>query len=69
MADKNIRLECEVNLSHGVRLNDWDEYYTKRDTDALLARKQDKLANIPGYDASKVQTLKNINGVFQWIDD
>lgn len=27
------------------------------------------LKNIPGYDAAKTQTLKNINGTFTWVDD
>lgn len=27
------------------------------------------LSSISGYDATKTQTLKNVNGVFQWVDD
>jgi len=27
------------------------------------------LTTIAGYDAAKTQTLRNINGVFQWVDE
>lgn len=34
-----------------------------------LATKQVDLLTISGYDATKRQTLKNINGLLEWIDD
>lgn len=43
------------------------------DTSLFTANKiiatTDFLETITGYGATKVQTLKNINGVFTWIDD
>ena len=36
---------------------------------ALAARGYLKLIAISGYDATKTQTLKNVQGVFTWVDD
>jgi hypothetical protein len=39
-------------------------------TDAALeARGYLKLTALSGYDATKTQTLKNVQGVFTWVDD
>lgn len=35
----------------------------------LSANGYNKLVSITGYDATKTQTLKNVHGVFTWVDD
>ena len=37
--------------------------------EAIIETKADNLTQISGYDATKVQSLKNINGTIQWVDD
>ena len=39
------------------------------DDTALASRGYIKLASITGYDATKTQTLKNVEGTFTWVDD
>lgn len=34
-----------------------------------LSGKQDDLTGITGYDATKTQILKNVNGTLTWVDE
>lgn len=39
------------------------------EADTVECEEVDFLASISGYDGTKAQTLKNINGTFTWVDD
>ena len=39
------------------------------EADTIECEEVDFLASINGYDNTKTQTLKNINGSFTWVDD
>ena len=42
---------------------------TKADTTYVNNSVQSLLTSINGYDTTKTQTLKNVNGIFIWVDD
>ena len=46
MADKNIQLECYVKLSHGVRVNDMSDYYTKEEKPYKIKNKNNSEGKI-----------------------
>lgn len=50
---------------------DVDDIVTQEDIDdtAFATRGYIKLASITGYDATKTQVLKNVNGTFTWVDE
>ena len=39
------------------------------DIEEEVATKQADVTTLTGYDASKTQTLKNVNGTLTWVDD
>ena len=53
-----------------LSINNSDEYIpTNNYHPATKKYVDDKLTTITGYDATKTQTLKNINGVLTWQTD
>ena len=60
----------ETQDNTALSVNNSDEYIPTRDYHPATKKYvDDKLTTITGYDATKTQTLKNINGVLTWQTD
>lgn len=59
---ESLYVETDGDVSKIVLENDIDDT-------ALATRGYIKLASITGYDATKTQVLKNIEGTFTWVDE
>ena len=60
----------ETMSNMALSINNSDEYIPTKDYHPATKKYvDDKLTTITGYDATKTQTLKNINGVLTWQTD
>ena len=70
-AGDGIIIENDEISVDGVQPNFADsETISEADSEEITeATVSDLLRTITGYDGTKTQTLKNVNGTFTWVDD